>query len=1074
MSKENDDKPQDAGDAQQAPPQKRVRLSKLILIILEATGVISGLLFLLVGLLLWRLTSGPIDIGFARDYIEQALYDPVSSSRVRLGNVVLEWPDLHGPLALRLYKASLISENHRVLAVDEVEVGVSGPALLAGRVLPITIALNKPSLRLVRAEDGRISFSVQDDDDTDNDDDTAVALRIRSALEQIDGRVNPRSPLARLRGVEINGASLLLEDHVLGMSWYLPDFNVTLSRDEAGIVMISTLKLPETEGAPSQIQFNAAYSSRKDGSLHAHMTLENVDPRIVSRKVPSLSWLTPQKLTINGGADVTLDKNMNVAAASLSVTADKGTLEAPGVYAEPVPFQDMEAEMTYDGGRKILDISKLAMTLQGVRLAAGGRVQVGGNGDNNISMPLRIAIPELPQEKIAALWPQTLHGTSLEEWLVHRLSKGTIRDLSLGFTVGMTRDAPDAEWKTDVTDIAASFGIDGMMVDYRPPLMPARDISAKGSFVNDVLEFDIASAHVGELDVTKGKVTIDHIITEGQSMASINIDLKGSLPEVFHYIASEPISMDGSRLGLNAADIKGQAALNVDVSFPALKELLAEQVKVAVAGTLQDVTLPGALKTLPLTGGPMALKVADGQVSLSSADAKLDGRPLTFEWQQYLETAGKPYSSRITADIVSDDDLRAKMGLGLEDWVEGKLPIKVTYTEMQNGQSTAEVQADVTPAKLMVKPLAFEKPAGAAGTAQCTLLMQNGHLREIKDLTVKAADVAVDKAHLAFETVKDEAVLRSGEIPAAKLGDSEASVTFTVAADGQMKFDVHGKSLDARAFLDGEKKEKKATDEPGKPLVVSVDVDRMRTHGDRYIEKTSLDLDLNGDGLVNRMELNATAGSGAIFVKIAPDAAGRLALQFDAGDAGATLRAFGIYENVKGGTLAVSGQSTDPARPRVISGRAQLKDFRVINAPVLARLVSLISPTGLPQLLSNEGLYFSRLDAKFNWHMRAPGDLYIIRDGRTSGSSLGLTFAGTIDKEKNAVDLEGHVVPLSEVNNLISNIPLVGNILTGGNGALFAATYTLRGPVKDPQVSVNPLSVLAPGILRRILFESGD
>jgi hypothetical protein len=58
------------------------------------------------------------------------------------------------------------------------------------------------------------------------------------------------------------------------------------------------------------------------------------------------------------------------------------------------------------------------------------------------------------------------------------------------------------------------------------------------------------------------------------------------------------------------------------------------------------------------------------------------------------------------------------------------------------------------------------------------------------------------------------------------------------------------------------------------------------------------------------------------------------------------------------------------------------------------------------------------------------------------------------------------------VNKAIGSIPLIGDVLTGGTGALIAATYKMKGRGgKDPEVSVNPLSVLTPGILRRILFE---
>ena len=85
---------------------------------------------------------------------------------------------------------------------------------------------------------------------------------------------------------------------------------------------------------------------------------------------------------------------------------------------------------------------------------------------------------------------------------------------------------------------------------------------------------------------------------------------------------------------------------------------------------------------------------------------------------------------------------------------------------------------------------------------------------------------------------------------------------------------------------------------------------------------------------------------------------------------------------------------------------------------------------------------------------------------------MGLTFEGTFDNAANNIDVNGTIIPLSGLNNILRDIPLVGNIL-GGESGLFAATYSIKGEGKEPEVSVNPLSVLAPGILRSILFEGG-
>ena len=62
------------------------------------------------------------------------------------------------------------------------------------------------------------------------------------------------------------------------------------------------------------------------------------------------------------------------------------------------------------------------------------------------------------------------------------------------------------------------------------------------------------------------------------------------------------------------------------------------------------------------------------------------------------------------------------------------------------------------------------------------------------------------------------------------------------------------------------------------------------------------------------------------------------------------------------------------------------------------------------------------------------------------------------------------------LNSILGNIPLIGNFLLGGEGqGLFAAAFRASGPLDDPTISVNPLSALAPGMLRNLfLFEPGS
>jgi hypothetical protein len=78
-----------------------------------------------------------------------------------------------------------------------------------------------------------------------------------------------------------------------------------------------------------------------------------------------------------------------------------------------------------------------------------------------------------------------------------------------------------------------------------------------------------------------------------------------------------------------------------------------------------------------------------------------------------------------------------------------------------------------------------------------------------------------------------------------------------------------------------------------------------------------------------------------------------------------------------------------------------------------------------------------------------------------------MTIKGRIDRINDTCDLTGTVVPAYFFNSLLGDIPLIGKLFAPeAGGGLFAASYTVRGKLADPQVAVNPLSALTPGFLR--------
>jgi hypothetical protein len=70
-----------------------------------------------------------------------------------------------------------------------------------------------------------------------------------------------------------------------------------------------------------------------------------------------------------------------------------------------------------------------------------------------------------------------------------------------------------------------------------------------------------------------------------------------------------------------------------------------------------------------------------------------------------------------------------------------------------------------------------------------------------------------------------------------------------------------------------------------------------------------------------------------------------------------------------------------------------------------------------------------------------------------------------------ALELHGAVAPAYQVNSFLGRAPVIGDLLIGREGeGVVALSYDVTGRSDNPSVSVNPLSALAPGMLRR-LFE---
>jgi hypothetical protein len=191
-------------------------------------------------------------------------------------------------------------------------------------------------------------------------------------------------------------------------------------------------------------------------------------------------------------------------------------------------------------------------------------------------------------------------------------------------------------------------------------------------------------------------------------------------------------------------------------------------------------------------------------------------------------------------------------------------------------------------------------------------------------------------------------------------------------------------------------------------------------------------------------------------------------LKLTAGDAGLLLKGLFGSTSLRGGTLNVDAvvPATGTKNQADFSGKFTISDFNIVNQPFLTRLFSAGSFGGFADLMRGKGIGFDTLEVPF----AMKGEVLSVREGRASGPSLGLTGEGYYDTRTSQFALQGVFTPLFGINGFVGSIPVLGSVLGSKKGeGLIGVTYSASGSADDPNVSVNPFSVLAPGILRRAL-----
>src|SRR5262249_41128887 len=209
--------------------------------------------------------------------LEAALSSSERGIAVAIGSAEIGYDREDRTIDLRGRDVRVRDREQRLLAAfPEIDVRISAGAALRGTVAPTHIVVRDPIFRLRREADGAwlLAMTRSEEPGAELGPELAAGLQPPS-----DARA-----LSLLQHVSVRGASVLVDDRMLGRSWSARAGTATLSRTEDGVqggaTLVANLGTPETE-----LHLRYRYT-RADGHLLCDLNFTDLDPQRIAVLAP--------------------------------------------------------------------------------------------------------------------------------------------------------------------------------------------------------------------------------------------------------------------------------------------------------------------------------------------------------------------------------------------------------------------------------------------------------------------------------------------------------------------------------------------------------------------------------------------------------------------------------------------------------------------------------------------------------------------------------------------------------------------------------------------------------------------
>ncbi len=1003
--------------------------------------------------------------------------------------------DLHPRLVLR--DAVLRDADGGILAeVPRIDGLLSPRGALKGRVLAQEIEIEGAQIALRRASDGSMAFAFRQ-----GGAELAAADGFIGLLEQVDAAFEVAA-LEALEAVRAEGVIINYTDARAGRSWVIDGGRIALDVSEDDLALRADIAL--LSGRSYVTSAELSYDSPR-GSSTASLGLRITDaaaPDIASQ-APILSWLGVLDAPISGSMRGELDDSGVVSSLSATLQIGAGELQ-PTAQTKPIPFQSAQTYLSYDpvaerlsfdlieidtalgrvsgaaqtylrdytNGRPetllgqvslsevtvlaqdmfdrpigvtdssadfrlrldpfTLDIGEAVFVADEVPVLMRGRVRAATDG---WTVSLDAQAEAVQTEQVLAYWPEAA-AAKTRGWLGENLRGGTLRDVSVAFR-GQPEGAPQFALSSEFRDAEIGF------MRTMPPIEGAVGTL---SIVGKRLALELSDGHVaapqgGRIGLAGSTFVIPQ--TGPRAPAEIDLELAGGMTAVMSVLNLEPFGV------LKASDlpvsfVQGRAQISAAIRTPLGRDVTPQERSWRAVATVRDVRSEVLVPGQVLTASRVQVQV-DPESLVVSGPMRIGGTGGTATFSRALGP-GSEGTARVVADVTIGPAFLETFNVNLPSgMVTGEGPGRIALDLSDPAQPDFTLTSNLQGIGLSLAGVGWSKARSQSGSL--TIEGRLGGTPRIDRLAVSAPGLETSGSI----TLAQGGGLQRAAFERVRLGGwLNAPVVLVGRGQGRAaEVQIAGGTLDLRSANFG------GTGGGGRggqggPMEIALD--RLRITDSIFLDNFRGSFSSTGGF---QGDFTGDVNGGAPVRGTLVPVNGGSAVRIDSDDAGALLRATGLIPGALNGRMQLTLIPT--GAEGTYDGTVVGRDLRVQGAPALASLLDAVSVVGLITQLDGQGLMFRDVDAKF----RLTPARVIVTEASAVGPSIGISLDGIYNQVQKVLDFQGVVSPFYLVNG-------IGAVFTRRGEGLIGFNFNLRGAVDNPQVSVNPLSALTPGMFREI------